>query len=362
MIKRDYIGMFDVLKGFLLFGIVFAHHYSFLNGGLREFIPDAPGARFCEWSALEIGLFFVIAGYQYHSAKSISFYIRKQASQLIVPYFAALTLVAVLKFLLHYAAVGEIRIQEISTILGGACYGAIQNTEILGVWIYSIQAFWFLPTFFLGNLFFQILNRLPERCAAACILILTVAAVYMPDAYHFQLPWFLVQSCGALGFMELGYFLKKRRILYQKIPAWFMVGTLCLYVGCHLFSSANVASNIWRAGIIDYAAACGMSVIVLRLYLKWGIGEWSCLSLLEYVGMYSSLFFLVHGIGLLVIPWEAPLGEKIMSLGLFAGRPVWIAGTVLYLVRCLGIFCGCLGLNRLLKIRHKIKLKRSITR
>ncbi len=354
-VKKDYIGMFDVVKGFLLFGIVFAHHYSFFNGGMRRFIPDAPVARFCSWSALGIGLFFVIAGYQYRPAKTIESYIRKQARQLLLPYFAALALVAAFRFLIHYAAAGEFRIQEISTILTGACYGVIQNMEIVGIWAYSIQAFWFLPTFFFSGLFFQMLKRLPDRYSTICILGLTVLAVYMPDAYHFQFPWFLIQSCGALGFMELGHFMKRRRILYQKLPVWFAAGAVCLYAGCHVFSSANVASNVWRAGMIDYMAACGMSVVVLRLYLKWGIGEWNCLSLLEYVGMYSLLFFLVHGVGLLVIPWEAPLGERIMGLSLFAGRPAWIAGTVIYLIRCLGISCGCLGLNQLLKAKYKIK-------
>lgn len=354
--------MFDVLKGFLLFMIVFAHHYSFFNGGLRERIPDAPGARFCGWSALGIGLFFVIAGYQYRPAKEMKSYIRKQIRQLIIPYFAALSLVAVLRFLIRYGTVGDFRFQEISTILAGACYGVIQNTEILGVWAYSIQAFWFLPAFFFSGLFFQMLQRLPDKYKMICILALTMLAVSMPDAYHFQLPWFLVQSCGALGFMELGYVLKKRKLLYQKLPVWFVVGALCLYVGCHIFSSSNVASNVWRAGVIDYAAACGMSVVVLRLYLKWGIGEWNCLFLLEYVGMYSLLFFLVHGIGLLVIPWEAPLGERIMGLSLFAGHPAWVAGITLYLVRCLGISCGCLGLNQLWRANYKIKSEKEYTR
>lgn len=356
-IKRDYLGMFDALKGFLLFVIVFSHHYSFFNGGLRKFMPDAPVARFCDWSALTMGLFFVIAGYQYRSAKTLSSYIQKQTRQLIVPYFAALTFTAALKFLFHYLTVGELRIQEISTILAGACYGVIRNTEILGVWAYSINSFWFLPTFFFSGLFFQMLKRFPERYATACILALTVLAVYMPDASHFQFPWFLVQSCGGLGFMELGHFLKKKQVLYQKVPIWFAAAAICLYVGCHVFSSANMASNIWRAGVVDYLAACGMSVIVLRLYLKWGIGEWRCLSLLEYVGMNSLLFFLVHGVGLLVIPWEAPLGERIMGLGLFAGCPVWLVGVILYLVRCLGILCGCLGLSWLKRIRYKVKAR-----
>ena len=67
-IKRDSMGMFDVLKGCLMLIIVYVHHVSFVNGGLYMGDPSAPYVVFTRWSALAVGLFFVIAGYQYRPA------------------------------------------------------------------------------------------------------------------------------------------------------------------------------------------------------------------------------------------------------------------------------------------------------
>ncbi len=357
-IKRDYVGMFDVLKGILLLLIVLVHHYSFINGGMRPLVTDAPGARLFGWSGLSMGLFFVIAGYQYRPAGNGKEYAKRQFRQLIVPYFTAVALAAVLRLLEYYLATGKIRIQEMSTLIAGGLYGAIQNMEIGGIWAYSIQAFWFLPTFFFSSLFFQWIQKIQNRKAAViCIWSLTAIAIYLPDAWHFQFPWFLVQSCAVLGFMEVGRLLKSRRILYGKLPLGFITCALFLYVGCHLFSEANIASNIWKAGVLDYAAACGMAVVVLRAYLKTGIGEKRYLDVFGYIGMYSMLFFLVHGMGLLVVPWEAPLGEKIMQNRIFYGRPLWFAGSCIYLARVLGILLGCYGMGRILKLHYKLRRK-----
>lgn len=358
-IMRDYIGMFDVLKGFLLLIVVFIHNYFFINGGLRAFIPNTPGDRLCSWTALCMGLFFVITGYQYRSVKNLGGYVKKQFCRLILPYLGMIAAVACWRLAAYYLGGGGLRIQELSTLLVGGCYGMIQNMEVFGIWGYSVGALWFLPVFFFSGILFQLIQRISDRKAAAlCIWGLTIAAIHLPDAYHFQLPWFLVQSCAVLGFMETGRLLKQHRVLYKKLPLWFLCAAVVLYIGCHIFSASNIASNVWKAGILDYAAGCAMSAVVLRAYVKSGIASWRCTAVLEYIGTYSMIFFLIHGAGLLIIPWEAPLGSRIMQLPCFAHSPVWLVGGVVYLFRCLGILLGCYGLNQLIKIGYRFMRKR----
>ena len=355
-IKRDYLGMFDVLKGFLMLIIVFVHHASFINGGMRPYSAEGVLPKLTNWSALVIGLFFVIAGYQLRPGGKWKDYVKKQFIQLIVPYFAAVILAALGRGLIWYLKTGEM---QISTILAGGCYGAIQNVEIFGVWAYSVQALWFLPTFFFSGLIFRLLWRIPrEGIRKTVVWGVTAAAVYFPDAYQIQLPFFLVQSCAVLGLMETGYILRKEKLLYRKLPVWCPVGACLLYLFCHLFSASNVASNVYRFGILDYAAAVLMSVVVLSGYVRLGIGEWKGTEMLAYIGRYSMLFLLVHGEGLLLIPWEEELGRWLLRLPGLSALPFCVAAGLIYVCRCIGIFAGCLGLDLLMRLKYYLKQRK----
>lgn len=357
-VKRDYLGMFDVLKGFLMLVIVFVHHISFVNGGLLLFSPEGLLPRLTAWSTLTIGLFFVIAGYQLRPGVRWKDYVKKQLVQLIVPYLAAVVLAALGRGLMWYLRTGQAEIRAVSTILAGGCYGAIQNVEVFGVWAYSVQALWFLPTFFFSSLIFQLLWRIPrEEIRKAAVWGLTAAAVYFPDAYQIQLPFFLIQSCAVLGLMETGRILRERKLLYRKLPAQIPAAACFLYLFCHLFSASNVASNVYRFGILDYAAAVLMAVVVLRGYVKLGIGEWRGTEALAYIGTYSMLFLLVHGEGLLLIPWERELGRQLLSVPVLSALPVWASAVLIYVGRCIGIVLGCLGLNQLMRLKYVLKQK-----
>ena len=154
-IKRDSMGMFDVLKGCLMLIIVYVHHVSFVNGGLYMGDPSAPYVVFTRWSALAVGLFFVIAGYQYRPAPHMKHYIRKRFSQLILPYLIVILVVAAGRCLVELIYTGGFRIQTASTILVGGLYGSMENVEILGVWAYSVVACGFCPHFLVAGCCFS---------------------------------------------------------------------------------------------------------------------------------------------------------------------------------------------------------------
>lgn len=358
-VKRDSIGMFHVLKGALMLIIVFVHHYSFVNGGMRAADPSAPLSVFTGWSALTVGLFFVIAGYQFRPSADLKKSVRKQFYQLMVPYGIVICIVAVCRFVISFLQTGQIRIQAASTILVGGFYGVMENTEIFGIWGYSVVALWFLPVFFVSGVLFSFLHKLENiKIRSALIWVLTMAAVFFPDIYQIQLPWFIVQSCAVLGLMEVGAFLRERKILYRRLPWWFVFGAAGLYIFCHIFSQCSIGTNVYQLKIVDYGAAAMMSVVVLRCYVHIGAGEWKWLGILDYIGMYSMLFFLLHGAGLLLIPWEAELGSRIMGLPLIGDLPFGLTAAGLYVVRCAGILLGCVCFDRLIRFRYTIKRKR----
>lgn len=355
-VKRDYLGMFDVLKGILMLVIALGHHLSFVNGGLITVESESRGIF--DWSATVIALFFIIAGYQFKPTKNIKEYVKRQAVLLLVPYGIAVVISAVLRSIVLWRIEGWFNIRDISTLVLGGLYGSIQDVEVFHIWTATVVSLWFLPTTFLSGLFFQLLWRIKDsRVTKAVIWVLTIAAVSFPDAFEIQLPFFCVQSCAVLGFMEIGRLLKEKKILYQKLSPVFVMVSCVAFVLCHLFSDANVASNIWKWWMIDYLTACASSVVILKFYLWSGLGCMKYVGFLEYVGTYSLLFFCVHGVELLIVPWDERLGTAIVAANEKLQLPLWLIAVLIYVIRVLYTFAGCKVLNSLMKLKYRKKRK-----
>lgn len=353
-VQKDYLGMFDVLKGILMLLIVLIHHMSFVEGGLLQAAGVQKSIGIFDWSAVVIALFFLISGYQFRPAKNIKEYAVRQAKMLLLPYGTAIFVSAVLRGIALGLANGQFDIRDISTLVFGGIYGSIQNVEVLGVWTSTVVALWFLPTTFLSGFIFQLLWRTRKRwIAIAAIWGLTILAVSFPSAYEVQLPFFCVQSCAVLGFMEVGRLLKEKKLLYQKLSPVFVVLASAAFVLCHLFSEANVASNVWNWWMLDYLTACAFSVVVLKLYIWSGVGCMKYVGIPEYIGTYSLLFFCVHGVELLAVPWGESLGNCILSFDGIVRLPLWLIAAGIYVIRVIYTFWGCKLLNSLMKCKYR---------
>lgn len=337
-IKRDFIGMFDVLKGILMLLIILVHSVEFAGDTMMADPAVGLLLQFFRYSAVMMGLFFVISGYSFQPAENLWLYIKKQFKMFLLPYGIIIVASAFLRCVPALAA-GEFRIQDISVVLVGGLYGAIVPIELFGVWGSGVVALWFLPAFFFSNVIYQLIWRIKnKKLAIALIWILSVGAVCFSSVYQVQLPWCLVQSCAALGFLETGRLLKKYKLLYQKINHFYILGALAVWILSHVFLTANMAANEWSYGPLSYAAAFPVCVILLNLYMRTGFAAARFTGLLSYLGRYSLWILFLHGAELLIVPWDRRLGMGFSVLGLSPIVTVGCAFVLRVVVICLVIW------------------------
>lgn len=348
MEKKDFIGMFDVLKGILMLLVVFAHHLHMMDVLSGSASVHHAAEELLRYQAVPMAMFFMITGYDFHPARKIKTYVRRQAKFLLLPYLLTVLAAAAVRLLAGLFLEGFVY-QRATVIIAGGLYGCTRNTELFGISATSVIALWFLPTLFFGGLIYQLLWKLKnQKLRIFLVWGLTVAAVSFPDVDRIQVPWFLVQSCASLGFLETGRILKKHKYLYRKLSPVFAAAATGLFCFGALFSASNVGDNIWRYWMLDYATCVGFSVVLLRLYIKSGIAEARHTAVLEFFGRYSLYVLCLHGFEMLAFPWY-DLGD-LRGLGV----PAMVGWTVLlYLARLLFIAGGCIVISRLSSRRRK---------
>lgn len=347
-IRKDFIGMFDVAKGLLIILVLLLHHVSFLNLSYPGLIGPEGVLRIND--LVPIGPFFVIAGYSFRQKKNLKSHIKNQARQLLLPYFAVLAVVVVCRALPALAA-GELRVQTVSPYILGFLYGSIQTFEMPGMnwWVGGVVAMWFLPTLFFAGVFHQALHRIEKPWAReACIWGLTALAVTFPDAHRVQLPWFLVQSCAALGFLETGHLLKKHKLLYRKLNLPVVLLAAAAWMLTYRYSGVNMASNVWEHWMGDYLVGVLAASVVLQLYIKSGAAVAPGTQPLAYIGRNSMLFLCVHGTELLVAPWNEDLGTELKATML----PGWAVLMVSFGLRLLADAALCMLLCKGMALRR----------
>ena len=320
-IKKDFIGMFDVLKGILMIAIITIHTLGFVN----DTLPQDRAVSFCtelyRFGGVVVALFFVLAGYSFKPAKDIGKYIKKQAKEFLLPYAAAVLLTCAC-IAARGVLCGTFSFGSVSSVLFAGLFGATGSFELGGVWFASIVALWFPLAFFLSGTFYQLIRRIKnEKLVQALIWTLTALCVLVPQEIARYVPWTLVQSLAVLGFIEVGRLLKKHKLLYQKFPIPAVLAALAAWVALHVFSACSIGVNLYRFWWLDYSVIAAVSAVFLKGYLTSGMATAEFLSPLEYIGRNSMWILYIHAFELLAFPWDAGLAalfpKSIPPFGVF---------------------------------------------
>ena len=355
--KKDYLGMFNVLKGILMLIVVWVHHEFFARdvifSGAIKFPPVF------RWSAGIMAVFFVVAGYQYRPARNMKVYIKNQLLSNLVPYWIVVAVSAAFLFIWHILKPESVHLWDIRMLLLGSIYGTDHNLEFMGIWFGGVVALWFLPVYCMSGILYQCIQRMHERkFRMLAVWGLTLIGVSMPDNTKITIPFFTVQICTTLGFWEIGRILKEKKILYRKLPLPFVLGSLFLVTGCYMFSVSNMASNVWKFWVVDYAAAAIFSVLVLRGYVRSGLGTARGTAILEYTGMYSMIFYCVHCVDLLVVPWD----RRLIPIIPFAGDQRILVNVVqmlvFYILRVSVLLAVTALINDVMKKIYRFRVKK----
>ncbi|MCM1134493.1 MAG: acyltransferase family protein [Clostridium sp.] len=338
-LKRDFPGMFDVAKGILMLLVILGHQKGFFYSTLQVHNLFTASPLIGGYDVVIMGLFFIMAGYTSHPEKNLKGYLKKSSRALLIPYFLTMIVILMIRIVWDIC-VGTFDFEIIRSIIFGFLYGnGISGGLLFGQFpAESIGAAWFLLALFWSGLLHQLLLRIPNAVARALLIWGgTIAAVALPDAWHFQFPWALVPGCTAVGFREIGRLLRIQKRFYQKINWPFAVMAAVLSGALHFISTAKFWSNIWQFWMLDYLSAAAMGVVLLHFYINSGLAVARFTDGLAYIGRYSLFFFCLHNIEMLIFPWR-----RVYAFASSAFHAPWgIAFLIILVGRIVFSVAGC---------------------
>ncbi len=339
-IKKDFIGMFDVLKGILMILIITIHTIGFTNDSLPADVCIRFLAGLYRYGGVIIALFFVLAGYSFKPAKNLKKHLKKQAKEFLLPY-AIVVALACAVIAVRGALDGSFSVGSVTSVFFAGLYGATKPFEIHGVWVSCIVALWFPLAFFFSDVLYQLLWKIKnEKLTLALIWILTALGVLVPSDIASFVPWTLVQSVSVLGFIEVGRLIKKRKTLYEKRNLFAVLAVLAVWILLHIVSECNIGANLYRFLWLDYAVAAAAGVVFMKGYLASGLADAACLAPLEYIGRNSMWILYIHSFELVAFPWNAAFATSL---------PKGISPVILFLaanaVRIAFDVFVCVGIN-----------------
>ena len=318
---KNTLGMFDLLKGWMMILMVLAHTYGLFdvtNG--YESIDAFIAAQnpivilslliFMLLGEASMPTLFIASGYGFRKT-TFKKNLEKQAKMLLYPYAVTACVTVAFHFVyyfLRYRAGGRETTVQTLKLLAGYVLGLPNQTTIFGIQLGVCGPVWFLLALFIGNVIF---NELLQRFEGKTLLLVStlVSCVGWLLSLGKTMPWALSQSLVAVLYICFGYLIKKNKIYTSVEKPVLRVVVMILILMAHLvmrfFGEYNMALNAYTFGPVSIIV-CGLSAclaIYLFLFLnrfKGGISEF-----IRKIGRLSLYVLCVHTV-------------EIMGMGVYA--------------------------------------------
>lgn len=308
----NYPGMFDLLKGITVIGIVLMHIMGIFpaqmqyEGGLailQRFVFALPDI-FSLGNAT-VPVLLLVCGYGF-KAINMKKCIKKQSKQLLRPFLLTGAAIAVVHFICHICifhylpdAAKQTGIVALSHLLG------LQNGfQIHGVQLYFIGSVWFLLALFEGwILLTAVMNKLPEKshgALAVCFFVLYCLMIKLTP------PWIAYPFCFGNALLccsnlYWGVQIKKHNWLWVPLPpiAW------CLLIPLAVISqfisylpTASSASTVITLGtfFLETVGAECMAFLLMRIAVRLNCWHNWIFNKLRMIGRYSIWVICAHSI------------------------------------------------------------------
>lgn len=287
MTKKVRIRWIDIARGIGILLVVYGHALS--AGELRAVIYS-----------FHMPLFFLLSGlvFRYKSDESLHAFIRKNARNIMLPYF----MFALMSFLL-WCVVNKPAFIYALFQFGSIFYGN-GNDNLLRF----NNILWFLPCLFIVRLMFFGITRRKHTAKALLIILFVVSVVGYGYSFFFgslKLPFGFETALTALPFFGVGYLLtgipddigkKIKKLSILLLP---ILSAFCLIFALMNFHQYGVQIDLRKDVLNNYlyfilAAFSGIFVILMiSMLIRQNKG-------LEYLGRQSLVIFAWH---LLAFPY-----------------------------------------------------------
>lgn len=300
------IGMFNVYKGVLMFIILLGHsittyfhywEYDILSNPLIMAL-GLFGKIFIYGIAPS---FFMLCGYGVRKMPVLNT-ARHQAKYFLKPYFlvAAVTVILILaKTIVAGGSIGEsLRYYGLPYLLA-YCPG---ERPFLGVEMSSIGPIWFFVTFFFSTILLNVVLK-EDRMWIQIALLVMVAAIGVTLRYV-TLPFCFQQTLICTGYMYVGWLMKKKKLLAEKIPLYFLILSLVFILGISLKGNVEVSQNVWEQGLTDLVASYFAGFLLLLVGYQAGRFRGRVASWLAWMGQNALYICCIHTVAYTILPWD----------------------------------------------------------
>lgn len=346
------LGMFDFIKGFMLFTIIWDHTYSSFERTLFAELPGIPATIFDVLKGtvglgnVTIPLFVLISGYGFRPGK-IGKVLKNQFEMLIKPYIIVAILASAAHLLIHYCFFKSFRgaVEATISIAGGFLLGLADSQSYGGYSFFSIGAVWFLLNLFIAwNILNLIFKYFSEKVRIfICVLSAATGALLW---IFVKPPYSIDRALASVLFLYLGYLLKKYDVLSMK----FSTGYILLAVVSCLVA---IYSYIWgqQSGNM-IATALGVFMFPQVLVIMYGVirlnrFDFPFREMFARVGRYSLWLMCAEAFTMNVFPWYLIYQSGEIN--------TYIAFFIILVCKIVIIYCIYIGLRFIEKKKHQKK-------
>lgn len=352
--KKNYPGMFDLIKGYAMITIVVVHTlylapFDSLPGNIPPVLFGLMGAliTFLLICHPLMPLFFMISGYSF-SATSMKKCIKKQTHILLKPYLITALFTVIVFFFSQLAHTGELWESAVATSRTALRYllGVPEQTMFFGIQLKAIGAIWYVLALFIGWLLLNAITLyVPERLRPLTVFACVCTGYLIGQ--NFIALFCLSQGFVSVGFLYAGQLMKKNDWLFGKlsIPCWCVLIFLSLF--SFLFGDFDMASSSYKYGLLDMAGVGCYAFLLARGAVLLNQYSNALTDRLRKIGRYSLWVMCAHTVESNGLFW-----------GVFAkrfGEHQWIAFFTIVILRFILVFFMCQMVIKYNKIRSKRK-------
>lgn len=347
---RNYPGMFDLLKGVILFSIVLTHTRglipdALLFGGEPSFLKSFfyVVVEVLQLRNTAIPALFFISGYSFKPT-AMGKCLKKQSRQLLKPYYITGAAVAAVHLICHFCAFryfpGALRqtgIVALSHLMG------LQQGFLMGdIQLCFIGSVWFLLALFEGWLLLNlVMEYLPRKSHGILAILFIFLSYYLiafaPPAITFTLCFTYIFLCA--GCMYVGLWIKENNWLWKPLhPAvWTGIAVLAISGNTILyFPQTAQLPMVIPFFVVTIGALCGAFFLLwafvrLNRFHNWFFDK------VRVVGRYSFWVLCTHTVEAQGLLWYVVV-DRFASWGLLTMTAVLILRGMLIFLMCLGIY------------------------
>lgn len=341
--RGNYIGMFDLTKGIIMVEIILLHCIN----DYFELMTYDGGSSFLVQFLLSpltllrygsVPMLFMICGYGIRR-QSVKNHVRSQFKLFLFPYLCVIVAVAVcilIRWLVSGGLLtGELFRQVVPFFLG--FHPGVRASESP---MNQIGPVWFFLTYILSSIYLNLV--LQEKQIWVQVMTLAFGTVAGLVCAGLPIPFCFQQTLICAGFLYTGIYLKKGKIVQQKMPwyllliAWSCVGWITRIGGL-----AEIANNHYRYGGMDLLIAYLAGIVELWLHQRLDVLQGKLADGLRWMGRHMMWLCCIHTVSYLMGPWKA-LAE------LFRERP-FVGFLIEFISSFVYAVVFCLLIEKLLK-------------